>query len=135
MTFPFHPFTETVMEVQKRIKIQQMKEIFGGCSTATIWRMWNIYKVLPPPTKIRGINYWTPEQAEAAFNASQQAGIPLDTCLEVTPAVPVHHADPATTPTQAVPAPTQTANAARAANARRGRKPGTGTVANSQTAS
>ncbi len=36
-------------------------------SKATLYRMWKVYKVLPPPTVIRGINYWTPQEVEQAF--------------------------------------------------------------------
>lgn len=62
------------MELQKRLKARQVREIFGGCSPTTLWRMHSVYGILPP-MKIRGINYWLPEAVETAFRASQEGGI------------------------------------------------------------
>ena len=78
----------------KRIKSAQVRAIFGDCSTATLYRMWKEYQTLAPPTVIRGINYWTPQEVEQAFQNSQKA----DTT------------------------PTQSTAAQRAATARRGKK-------------
>ncbi|MBF0341257.1 MAG: hypothetical protein HQL95_09905 [Magnetococcales bacterium] len=58
------------MEV-KHIKAGKVRELFGNCSAATLYRMWRIYKVLPPPTKIRGISYWTMADVEKAFQNNQ----------------------------------------------------------------
>ncbi|MBF0460386.1 MAG: hypothetical protein HQL87_03230 [Magnetococcales bacterium] len=89
----------------KRIKAAQVREMFGNCSTATLYRMWKTYQILPPPTVIRGINYWTPQEVERAFQESQKAEVKADT-----------------TPSQAAPL---TNAVDRAANARRGKKAAT----------
>ncbi|MEO5363693.1 MAG: hypothetical protein H7838_08730 [Magnetococcus sp. DMHC-8] len=88
----------------KRIKAARVREIFGDCSTTTVYRMWKEYKILPPPTVIRGINYWTLAEVEQAFQGSQKAEVKA-----------------VTTPAQAIPAPIKSTPAERAANARRGR--------------
>ena len=89
----------------KRIKAAQVRAMFGNCSTATLYRMWKEYRILPPPTVIRGINYWTPAEVEQAFETSQKAQ-PKAT----------------TTPTQTAPLTTAID---KAAIARRGKKSAT----------
>ena len=90
----------------KYIKAAQVRAMFGNCSAATLYRMWMKYKVLPPPTVIRGINYWTPADVARAFQNSQKAVIKADS----TPTAPL------------------TTAVERAANARRGKKSATVTM-------
>ena len=89
----------------KHIKAAQVREMFGNCSAATLYRMWKEYRILPPPTVIKGINYWTPAEVAQAFKDGQKAEVKADT-----------------TPIQAAPLTTAVE---RAANARRGKKSAT----------
>lgn len=59
----------------ERIKSAQVQKIFGGCAKVTVYRMWKQYGILPPPTVIRGINYWTLAEVEQAFQNSQKAPV------------------------------------------------------------
>ena len=85
----------------KRIKAAQVRELFGNCSAATLYRMWKEYRILPPPTVIRGINYWTLAEVEQAFQSSHKAEVKTDTAPNVPVATAIE----------------------RATNARRGKKP------------
>ncbi|WP_153188683.1 hypothetical protein [Candidatus Magnetaquicoccus inordinatus] len=58
----------------QRIKSTEVRKRFGNISAATLYRMWKVYRILEPPVTIRGINYWTPEDVDAAFAKSGQRG-------------------------------------------------------------
>lgn len=60
--------------MSKKIKGPAVRRHWGDCSPATLYRLWAIYKVIPPPVKIRGINYWDEREIVEAFqNAGQTA--------------------------------------------------------------
>ncbi|MBF0437378.1 MAG: hypothetical protein HQL77_18725 [Magnetococcales bacterium] len=40
------------------LKSHEVRRRFGGISSATLYRFWNKYSVLPPPKKLRDQNYW-----------------------------------------------------------------------------
>jgi hypothetical protein len=56
----------------KKIKAQAVRQHWGGCSSSTLYRLWAIYKVIPPPVKIRNINYWDEQEIVEAFKTAGQ---------------------------------------------------------------
>jgi hypothetical protein len=56
------------------IKSKRVREILGGISTATLYRYWHDYKVLPQPKVVRGINFWLRSDVETALEKVQAAG-------------------------------------------------------------
>lgn len=40
------------------IRKNKVKERLGGISDSSLYRYWKIYKLIPPPRKIRGVNVW-----------------------------------------------------------------------------
>ncbi|MBF0295465.1 MAG: helix-turn-helix domain-containing protein [Magnetococcales bacterium] len=57
--------------LQSRVKAGDLCKRLGGISNATLWRMIK-RGVIPQPTIINNIRYWTESEIEEAFHAAMK---------------------------------------------------------------
>ena len=55
----------------RRIRPSEVKRLFGDISNSTLFRFWKQYKILPPPTKFQGRNFWW----ESDVNRAMESGV------------------------------------------------------------
>ncbi|MBF0262563.1 MAG: hypothetical protein HQL97_12115 [Magnetococcales bacterium] len=63
------------MENVKLIKARRVREILGGISTASLYRFWNIKKIIPAPKVILGMNYWVESEILAVVHSAGQRAV------------------------------------------------------------
>ncbi|MBF0628545.1 MAG: hypothetical protein HQL91_10055 [Magnetococcales bacterium] len=55
------------MAIQKRIKSAKVRELLGGISPSTLFRMWKHRGILPAPQVVNGVNYWFESDVDEVF--------------------------------------------------------------------